>query len=281
MTFQKLNQKGIFITLTALLLVLMLILSSYNSQKVRLIEEDSTNLAISAERNYFTKTNLLDATKSIYSNSGINWEIKDNNLIYSETFPDTNSKNKIPVNMGLLKSFFIQEFPTNVSFKPESVDLGEIIVYGQDLNIKHSQSTGFGNNKLIFFKFSPRQFNTMQYDLNINANTVQIQSQSFPLCSSCANPVRLVLNIKNSSGSSILSFNNIIDYSQNGSLDLNTSGPTPDFQFRYTPTDVNLTVNTSQVSMNSKFTFNNPLMQVNLNNSMILVSDKGYFGLEG
>jgi len=277
--FVRMNQKGVFITLTALFLAGMLLLAAGNLQLSKTIEDRSINLGIASERTYFVGQSVFDSIRDIYKNAQIEWRIEDNNFIYFETFPNSTFKNKIFVNVSKLKSFFYYAFPSNVSFSPENVDLGEIMVYGKDLNVKHSSSTGFGDNKTIYLKYSSRKFNTIQIDLNISAGTVSNLNQTLPLCSSCSNPVNLIINARNSAGTIQYSFNNVIDYAQVGLLDLNTSPSVADILFRYSPTDMNVTANSSTVSIATKFVFDSSSMDVGLNKNILSISEMSSFGV--
>ena len=71
--FLRLNQKGVFITLTAFLLAGMLILSATTLGKARTMEENAITLSIAAQKNYSEKETLLWEVKNAYSNTGIDW----------------------------------------------------------------------------------------------------------------------------------------------------------------------------------------------------------------
>jgi len=278
-----LNKKGVFITLTAFLLALLLIASAANMQKTRTIEENSISLAIAGERTYFVKENFLDIIRSAYSASGINWATQDNNFIYTEDFPNSTAKIKIGQNLSSLKSFLYKEFPNNPDFYPENTDLGKIILYGKDFNILHSQTTGFGANQNLYFHTSQGLKNISEafFDLNVLAASVSTPIVNFPLCISCTNPMKLTIKVSNGAGTLVYSFSNTIDLSQAGTLDINTNNSSSDIRMNYSFFDVNWSIASTNTLFYSKFTFNDPLFEAGLGKNILQIKEMQQFGFTG
>jgi hypothetical protein len=274
------NNKGIFITFSVFFITTMLLLMAANTQSAKNLEEKAIVLSLASEKSYFVKQNVLGSAKEIYKNAGIDWNITDNNFVYYEFLPNTAGKSKILANLLKLKAFFYQEFPQNSNFNPNLIDYGQIIVYNKDFNITHADTNGFGTNKNIYFNASTQKFNTIRFDVNANTNALTQVSQSFPLCSSCSKPLRLIVNVKNSNGTSVTAFNNIIDFSQVGSLVLGINPPTPEVSFFYTPTQLRWNTVSTDITLVATITFDNELFQVGLDRNLVTINEMNSFGIE-
>jgi|GEM_PF-2002325 len=277
------SQKGVFITLTAFMLSLLLLFSAANLQKVRGLEENALTLSIAAQDNYFVKKNLYDIMQSAYFDAGIFWDVNDNNaLLFRETFPQITQKTKLSQNLADIKAYFYNEFPNGGTYTPETTDIGEINIAGKDLNIKHSLTSGFGTNNQLYFNFSQKKFNTVRFDINSDKSSLAVYgTPNIPLCIACANPLNMIITIRNSAGGISYSFNNMIDLSQAGNLDLNSSPNTPDIQLVYTPTSILWTTNASILTFYSITNFNDPLFDIYPDKNAVNITELSSFGIQG
>jgi hypothetical protein len=278
----KINQRGVFITLTAFILAGMLLLSSASIEKTRSLEENAITLSIAAQKNQSIKETLLGEIKNAYKNSGIEWSITDNNtLFYKETFPSVELKAKLPQNLAKLKAFFSQQYPNSGTYSPENSDLGLIQLTGKDMNIKHSDNNGFGTNQELYFFYSAQKFSSIRFDINTNATSITKQNENLPLCTGCSNPLELEITIKNSVGTTVYSFNNTIDLSQTGLLDFNTSQPTTDINFTYSPAKMLWKTSTTTLTTKTTLIFNNPLIEILPAKEAINITEMSSFGIKG
>ncbi len=278
----KSNQKGVFITLTAFMLAGMLLLSASTLGKVRTMEENAITLSLAAQKNYSVKETLILEIKNAYSNAAIDWNITDNNtIIYKETFPTLVQKDKLQSNLAKLKAFFSQEFPTSGSYAPESSDLGLLMIGGKDMNIKHSATTGFGTNSELYFNYGSKKFNTITFDINTDATNLTKLTETLPLCSSCANPLNLIITVKNNTGTTIYNFNNTIDLSSTGTLDFNTSSGVHELGLSYNTTRFLLDTNTTTLTTKTTINFNDPVMDITPTKDALNITEMSSFGIKG
>jgi len=277
------SQKGVFITLTAFMLSLLLLSAAANLQKVKGLEENAITLSIAAQDNYFVKENLYGILQSAYYDAGINWDVNDNNsFIYSETFPAVTKKTKLVQNLSSIKAYFFSEFPNAGTYTPETNDAGEINITGKDMNIKHSATNGFGTNTQLYFNFSSKKFNTAKFDINSDKLALSIYgAPSLPLCVDCASPLALTITVRNSSGVVAYTFSNTVDLSLAGTLDLNSSSGAPDIQLAYSPTSILWTANSSTVNFRSIINFNDPLFDIYPDKNAVNITELSSFGIQG
>ncbi|MEI7961196.1 MAG: hypothetical protein WCI04_02570 [archaeon] len=276
----RLNQKGVFITLTALFLAGLLILASTNLQKSRNLEENATALALASERNYFVKQNLTDEIRNAYANSGITWQIDGNKFTYAETIPLPNAKNKISQNLLKIKSFFYKNFPQNPNFLPENIDAGKIFLYDKNLNISHSQTSGFGTNTIIYINYSSQKFASAKFDLNIASSTVILDTNTLPSCGTGCAPLTLSITARNSGGTIIYSFNGTVDLNKTGKVDFNTPAAS-EVSFDYNAQMLSITTITTQVSIKETLTFNDPYLDVGIDQNGLVINEMSAFGIKG
>jgi hypothetical protein len=275
----KLGQKGVFITLTALMLAGMLLLSASNLQKIRSIEESAVTISIASQKIWFLEKNIEDAAKSAYSSAGINWKTLDNNaLLYTESFPNLSVKQKILPNLSKISAFYHKEFQNTGLYSPASVDTGKIVVYGKDLNITHSNTSGFGSGKEIHFIYSERKFNQIQFDINAQTPNIALLSQTSTLCGACTNPLRLTINLRNQAGTLVYSFDNNINAQNSAEFDFNTSIGIVDLNLSYAPNTIDYTSNTTNTDLGATIIFNDPLFEPNIDKTSISITELSSFG---
>jgi hypothetical protein len=196
--------------------------------------------------------------------------------------PNTTARNKISTNLSKLGSFFYNEFPNNPNFIPQNIDPAKIQIYGKDMNITHSTTTGFGNDQNIYFNYTTPNFSRIQFDVNTSAgNLTQLSAPSFPSCSGCQYPVLLIINVRNSAGSLVYSFNSIVDINKNGVLDLNSTPTSPDLQLRYSPKLINWQTNSSSINLLTQINFNDPYLEIGIDKAAIRIDEMSSFGVQG
>ena len=273
------NQKGVFITLTALIIGLMLISMSANVQKAREVRNDALIYSLAGERVGIIKENIQETTKEIYSSNGISWTIDNNNFYFEETFPDSTSKSNISDELIVLKEFVFREY-SNSTFTPETTDLGKLFVYGKDFNISHSPATGFGTNNDIYLNYS-QQFSKLKFDINTSTNINQ-SSNDFIICSGCANPVDIEV-IARENGTPAYSFNSTIDFDLGGSLSIGTTTGqgNEDIVVSITPTFSSIHTDSDVVNLGLTTTFNDAIFEAEIDKEILEVDEINDFGFKG
>ncbi|MEK6958704.1 MAG: hypothetical protein AABW59_01520 [archaeon] len=272
---RAMNSKGIFITLATFFMAIMLIGTAVNLQQIKGAGNATVNIAIAGERVMQIEQNALDTAREVYRGGEITWAQNDTNFTFFETFPNTSARGSISTQLSNANGFLVQEFPGTVGLNIGAVDVGRIYAHGKEMTIRHSPTTGFGTNTAIYFDSNTANVKSIRIDLNETANANNTDS-TLPLCGACSNPVKLTITWNDTSGV-FFSFDDYIDLSQAGSVDVRSTG-NEHVIFSYNSSGWQFTTTNPLVSLSNTVEFDNALFEIGPDMNLLNIPKLGGFG---
>jgi hypothetical protein len=227
----KLNNKGMFVTLTVFFLAGLMISANTNLNFASTINNDAELIALAGQRTTFIKQNFIDVLDDVFENTSIIQEKFDSNFVYIETLPNPITKTQTNINFNEARAFMYKEFSDN-NFNVGNFEIDIFSIEEKGLTINHDGSSQSQNTK-INFDTSTRTFDFIQFDINVDSASFSEISTTYGVCASCSEPVVLKINIWDSTETLAYQYENTIDYDQDSSAIFETVNLANDLIFDY------------------------------------------------
>ena len=276
----QMNSKGMFITLSVFFIATMLFAANASLNTSSTINNSAELNLIAGQRTAFVKNNFIDVIRLIYSSSNITWSKEDNVFTYSVILPNQ-SLEEVQDNLIEFKAYMFQEYPDN-NLHTDYLYLNPFPISGKDFNVVHS-TLGQSDNHEITFDSTTNNFESINFDINVASSTVDVVSDNYSLCSGCAEPIALTINIYNDTNTLVYSFDNDIDYTKNSSARFDTTGSGNDLSFSYTghTNDFVWDETTTPAVVTTKITFYDSNYLLDAVDTMLEIHEMIDFGFEG
>ncbi len=282
----KENSKGFFVTITAFLLAMLLLSLTIGLQEVRNAEEESANFLIATEQASFKRESILRMTEEVYKNTAnIQWEIRGNDFIFTESFPTIAGKGKLLQNLSDVNYFFNNYFPKDFNYHYNDIDLGNIQVYEKDFAVHHSLSSGFSTNERIYFIADSIKYNTVEMDVNVNTafNPSGVDNR-LTTCSGCSNGIRLIMTLRDEVRNEDFTYDGQIDLDLTNEVAIDVGlipGAADDILFSFTSTGYQAYSDEAVIDMIATTTFDDTVIAAGLDRSILEIGTADWYSITG
>ena len=282
----KENSKGFFVTITAFLLAMLLLSLTIGLQEVRNAEDESANFLIATEQASFKRESILRMTEEVYKNTAnIQWEIRGNDFIFTESFPTIAGKGKLLQNLSDVNYFLNNYFSKDFNYNYDDIDLGDIQVYEKDFAVHHSLSSGFSTNERIYFIADSINYNTVEIDVNVNTafNPSGVDNR-LTTCSGCSNGIRLIMTLRDEVRNEDFTYDGQIDLDSTNEVAIDVGlipGAADDILFSFTSTGYQAYSDEAVIDMIATTTFDDTVIAAGLDRSILEIGTADWYSITG